>query len=425
MPNSFASNITPPLIRVFLEKFETQRVLSKMVDTQLLAGKFDPTTGDTVSFKRPTDFRTVRTPTGDVSGETQSDIITGKAQGVVQDYFTAFVDYDEADEAIQMDQLDELLEPLATRIVTDLEVDFAGFMMRNCGLLQGTPGTAVTTWAQIADAGALMKSTGVPKDSPWFYAVNPFTRANLAEIQRTLASGGTSGALISEAFKEATIADMFAGMRVMEATALDTYTTGTGADRAGTIAVANPDATYLTAKDTMTQSIQVTAFQANLVVTAGEQLQIVGRNRLNLSTRQPVITATGGFVVFTGTVTATVTLDGSGAGTLVVTGPALFETLGQYNTVATAPIVGDVVNLLGAATTTIQPNLFWKKQAFAIGSVPIKRLFATDSFGTTRDGLQIRVTQFSDGLANKQKVRFDLRPAFGVMNPFFAGHGHG
>lgn len=425
MPNSFSSNITPPLIRVFLEKFETQRVLSKMVDTQLLAGKFDPTTGDTISFKRPTDFRSVRTPTGDVSGETQSDIITGKAQGVVQDYITAFVDYDEADEAIEMDQLDQLLEPLATRIVTDMEVDFAGFMMRNTGLLSGTPGTPITTWAQIADIGALMKSTGIPKDSPWFVAVNPFTRANLSEIQRTLSSGGTSGALISEAFKEATIADMFAGMRVMEATALDTYTTGTGADRAGTIAVANPDATYLTAKDTMTQSIQVTAFQANLVVAAGEQLQIVGRNRLNLSTRKPIITATGGFVVFTGTVVSTVTLNGSGAGTLVITGPAINETLGQYNTVDSAPIVGDVVNLLGAQTTVIQPNLFWKKQAFAIGSVPIKRLFATDSFGTTRDGLQIRVTQFSDGLANKQKVRFDLRPAYGVMNPFFAGHGFG
>ena len=123
----------------------------------------------------------------------------------------------------------------------------------------------------------------------------------------------------------------------------------------------------------------------------------------------------------TGTVTTAVTLDGSGAGNLTVTGPAIFEASGQYNTVSQSPLSGDVVTLSGAASTLIQPNLFWHKQAFSVGSVPIKKLHSTDTVATTEDGLQFRVSKGVGFLENEQKVRIDFRPAYGVMNPFFAG----
>jgi hypothetical protein len=144
-----------------------------------------------------------------------------------------------------------------------------------------------------------------------------------------------------------------------------------------------------------------------------------------LSTRQPILDETGAVVVFSGTVTESVTLDGSGAGTLVITGPAIFEANGQYNTVDSAIAASDVVTLGGAASTIIQPNLFWHKQAFSIGSVPIKKLHSTDTLATTEDGLQFRVSKGVGFLENEQKVRIDFRPAYGVMNPFFAGQGFG
>ena len=424
MANNFDSNFTRKLARVFLEKFDSDRVLSKNVDTQLLAGKFAPDTGDTVDFKRPTDYVSVRTANGDVSGETKSSIITGKASGVVQDYFTAFVDYDEADEAIKMDQLDKLLAPMATRIKTDLELDFASFMMKNSGLLAGTVGTAADTWDDIAAAGSIMQASGVPMDSDWNYAVNPFTQRKLASTNRSLGAGGAVGDRIKTSLDKAIIADDFAGMRVMTATTLASYTTGAGADRAGTV-VGTPVATYVGAKDTMTQVIGVTAFQANLVVAAGETVTVTGRNRLNLSTRQPILDETGAVVVFSGTVTTEVTLDGSGAGNITITGPAIFEAAGQYNTVDSAIAASDVVTLGGAASTIIQPNLFWHKEAFSIGSVPIKKLHSTDTLATTEDGLQFRISKGVGFLENNQKVRFDFRPAYGVMNPFFAGQGFG
>lgn len=427
MANNF-NNFTLEIAKAFLEGFETARVLSKNVNTQMLDGKFNPDTGTVTDFKRPTDYLTVRSPTGDVSGGTPSNIITGRAHGIVQDYFTSFVEFDEADEALKMGNLNELLAPMALRVVTDLELDFGKFMMANSGLLSGTPGTAITTWSDVANASAVMKSTGVPKDAPWIAAVNSFTQVALADIQRSLGSGGTSGALITQAHKDAIISDNFAGLKVMTADTLAAYTTDTESDRAGVIANTNPNVTYVGAKDTMTQDIEVSGFGAGATeIKAGEVLQITGRNRLNLATRELMLNATGAAILFTGTVTTDVTLTG-GAGVINITGPAIFESGsgdGAQNTVDSAPIIGDVVTLLGPDSTTIQPNLFWHRDAFSIGSVPIKRLSAQDTFGKTEDGIQIRVTQGSDFLKNENKVRIDIRPAFAALNPFWSGQLYG
>lgn len=424
MANNFDSNFTRKVMQSFLTAFESERVLSKNVDTQLFAGKFNPSTGENIDIKRPTDYVTVRTAKGDLGSSTASDIITGKATATVQDYFTTFVDFDEADEALKMDQLDQLLAPMATRMKTDFELDFAKFMMENSGLLSGTVGTAATTWDDIAAYGSIMDASGVPRDKMWNVAVNPFTQRALASDQRGLGAGGTAGGLISEAHRRAIITDDFAGMKVMSANTLHSITTDTEADRAGTIVTSNPDATYLTAKDTMTQTILVTGFGANLEVRAGDVLQIAGRNRLNLSTRKVIIDETGAVVVFTGTVVSAVTLGASGEGSITITGPALFEAAGQYNTVSSAPLIGDVVTLLGSASAILQPNLFWHPQAFTVASVPIKKLQSVDTVATTEDGLQFRVSKGSDFIANQQKIRIDFRPAYGAMNQFYAGHGY-
>jgi hypothetical protein len=175
----------------------------------------------------------------------------------------------------------------------------------------------------------------------------------------------------------------------------------------------------------MTQSIPVDGFQANLAIAAGETVTITGRNRLNLNTRQPVIDGTGSNVVFSGVVTEAVTLDGSGAGTIVISGPAIFEASGAYNTVDSAIADNDVITLGGAADTVYQPSLFWHRDAFSIGSVPLKKLHSTDTVVQTTDGLSLRVSKGTSIRENKQIVRFDLRPAYACLNPFFAGQGFG
>lgn len=419
MANNFDSNFTRKLMKKVLNRFEANRVMSKNVNTQLFQGQFDPSTGQTIDVKRPTDFTSVRTSTGDITGQ-KKDIITGKASATVQDYITVPVDYSEADEALKMDGQEEFWDSIANRIVIDLELSFSEFMMKNSGLLAGDVGQGVDSWAEVASAGALMQSTGVPMDGKWCYALNPYSQVALATEQRSLGVNPE----VSTANEMATVKEKFAGLKVMTATTLPTYTTGTGADRVGALA-ANPIVTYTAAKDTMTQQLSISGLQANLEIAAGETITITGRNRLNLSTRRLIVDSTGNPIVFSGTVTEAATADGTGNVTLIVTGPAIYEAGGAYNTVDSAPVSGDVVTLQGGADSIIQPNLFWHKDAFTIASVPIKKLHATDTIATTADGLQLRCTKYANGDANTQSVRFDLRPAFGALNPFFAGQGFG
>lgn len=421
MANNFESNFTRKLMMKVADRFEANRLLSKQVDTQTYSGSFNPNTGDTIDIKRPTDYKTTRTSTGDISSTTAQSIVTGKASATVQDYITVEVDYDEADEALNMGtDADRFFDDIANRIVIDLELDFAQFALKNAGLHVGTVGQGVDSWAEIAEAGALMRSIGVPMNKKWCYFANPYTQVALANEQRSLGVNPE----VSTATEQALINKNFAGFDVYTATTLGQYLTGVGADRAGTVA-SNPVVTYLAAKDSMTQQIAVSGFQANLAIAAGEKVTVTGRNRLNLSTRKLAVDATGAPIVFTGTVTQDVTLDGSGAGTIVITGPAIFEANGAYNTTDSAVVSGDVISLEGSASTTYQPNMFWHPDGLSIAYVDMKKLKATDTVYKGRDGLRMRCSMDSDVRANKQIVRFDLRPAYGVTNPFFVGQGFG
>lgn len=420
--NVLDNNTTTPLAESFLKGVEAARVLTKTVDTQLLSGKFSPKSGTTADFRRPIDHKSDRTSNGDISAVDRSDIVVGKATGTVQDYFTVHMDWDEVDEALKMDKLDELVGiPAGQRIVTDLELDFGAYMYKNCNLHYGTPGTAVDAWSDVAGCDALMTSMGVPNQGDRYYVMNPYTQVALADVQNGLSAGKDS--LVTTAWEDALLSRKFANMRALTSSCLASYTTPAHTDLVGAVNGA-PDATYATAKDTMTQSITVDGFTDSLTVVAGTVVEITGPNRLGLATRTAFTDSTGSQVKWAGIVQADATLT-SGAGTLVVAGPAIYEANGQYNTATAAIADNDVITIKNAASTTYQPSMFYHKQAFGIGFVPLKKLYATDTLITTKDGLSLRVSKYADGDANKQKVRFDCLPAYATFNPFYAGQGFG
>ena len=419
MANNLSSNITRPLAKIFLEAFESSRVVTKTVNTQLLSGKFNPSTGTKVDFKRPHDYNSIRSTGGDISAAAKSDIIAGKATGTVQPYFTSATEWSNIQEALELDQLDQILEPMARRLVTDLELDLAKFMRINTGLNYGARGTAVDAWSDVAGAGAMMDSVGVPMSDNKYYLMNPFTTTSLASAQSGL---NAADGLVRTAFEKAQIASNFGGMKALTSNALSSYTSGSTTDRSGDLKTA-PDATYVTAKDTMQQTMVIETLGTG-TIEAGDQIQIAGVNRLNIATRQLILDATGAAVPWTGTVLSVVTIAGNEA-TVVVSGAAIFEANGQYNNVDAAPAAGAVVTILGAAGAVYQPNLFYTEQAFGLGTVKLPKLYSTDTVATTSDGMSIRVSKYSDGDANTQKIRFDRLPAYACFNPNFAGQGYG
>lgn len=424
MANNLSSNVTTKVARVFLDEFEGSRVLSKTVNTSLLRDKFNPSSGSTANIKRPHDYLAHDTSDGDISGETKSSIVAGYATGTVQNYITTAVEWGNLEEAIQLDQLDEILRPHATRICNELEKRLGTYMVKNTGLHYGTPGTAVDAWSDVAGAGALMDSLGVPMGDN-YYVMNPYYAKNLASAQTGL---NAADGLVRTAWERAQIPTNFGGLKALTSNALTTYTSGTlsaGANRAGAVN-GTPTATYVAHKDTMVMSIPVDGFGAGSdTIKAGEIVEVTGVHRLNMATRGDVLDDTGAQIKWAGTVTADVTLS-SGAGTLTVAGPAINEANGQYNTVDAAIADNDVITIKNAAASTVyQPNLFFNKNAFGLTTVKLPKLYSTDTIATTKDGMSIRVSKYADGDTNTQKIRFDLLPAFATFNPFFAGQGFG
>lgn len=421
MANNLSSNITRKVMRAFLPAFEKQRVLSKTVDTQTFQGNFNPSSGQYVDIKRPHQYNSVRTSGGDISSATWNEIISGKATAQVQNYITVPIPWTNKEEALELDQLEKILAPAAETAVIELETSFCDYMIANAGLLSGVPGQALDAWSDIAKQKALMDSIGVPAGQH-YSVINPHILANLADVQTGLSADPSR--LVQTAWENAQISSPFAGLRVVSSNSLSTYTSSDGADRAGTFDGA-PDLTYVTAKDTMKQVWPVTGFQASMVVKAGDIVTITGKYYVNMRTGKVILDAAGAPIKFSAVVTEDVTLGVSGDGDLVVAGPALFETNGQYNTVDSAIAGTEVVTIVTATATVYQPNLFYHESAFAIAFVKLPKLFSTDTVATTSDGVSIRVSKYSDGDANTQKLRFDILPAFGTMNPFFAGKGFG
>jgi len=418
MANNLESNLMKKVTENIAAGFESSVVSTKTVNTTNLKGKHNSATGDTVYDKRKTSYRAGETAQGDISGgQADNDILVGQIPFTRQNVITVKAEWDAVEEALELNQLEELLKPMGEELATRAEDNFNTYMVNNSGLTFGTPGTAVDAWTDVAYAEAHLNEIGVPRSGQRYYQLNSFSGAALASVQTGLNNDG----MVKSAWNSAMVNSPVANLNVLKSNALKSITSGTAADRAGTLN-ANPDVTWATAKDTMTQTISVAGFTASSTITAGEVIEITGRNLVNPRNSNTIIDETGAEIPFRWTVTADVTLDGSGEGTVTVTNAAIFDAASnnQYDNISTAPVSGDVITILGAASTVYKPNLAYHKDAFSYATIELPKLYSTDTTYQSVDGLSFRVSKYADGNANQKILRVDLVPAFGVSNPMHA-----
>lgn len=407
--------------------FEATQVLSKTVNTSLVAGEVDASTGDTIYLKRFAEANAVETATGDISAVSPTDIVAGRAPAVVQNYITTVAAWTNKEEMLQLDELEAYLKPFAQRLVTQFELNLFTFMQKNAGLLVGTPGTAVTKWSDIAAANSLMDAMGIPTLEDAYYAMSPFTRQRLAQNQGGLASGDSS--LVNDAWQKAIISNDFGGIKALSSNAMKNYQAGASTARTGTIS-GTPTSTYVAAKDSMTQTVVLTGLTASVTnaVRAGDLIRITQatRTRINPHTKQIIFDAAGLPIQYTFVVLVGGNTDGSGAVSLTVSAAAINEASGAYNNINTAITTGDTFALLGTANTFYQPNLFYHKNAFAVTTIkPPALQGGVETAFISKGGFTIRATKYANGDTNTQKMRFDMVPVFGCMNPQWAGNAFG
>lgn len=415
------------VVKGLAKGFEATQVLSKTVNTSMIAGEVDASTGDTIYLKRFNEAAAFETSGGDISAVTVPGIVAGRAAATVQNYITTVASWTNKEEMLQLDELEAYLKPYAERLVTQLELNLFAFMQKNSGLLVGTPGTAVTKWSDIAAANSLMDAMGIPVLNDAYYAMNPFTRQKLADLQSGLASGKPS--LVDAAWENAIISKDFGGIKALSSNAMKTYTSGASTLRTGTVS-STPDATYVTHKDSMIQTLVLTGLTASVTnaVRAGDLIRITqaNRTRLNPHTGQVIFDAAGLPIQYTYVVVTGGNTNGSGVVTVTVAAAALNEADSPYNNINSAITAGDTFTLLGALNAVYQPNLFYHKNAFALTTIkPPKLEGGVETAYISKGGFTIRATKYANGDTNTQKMRFDLVPVFSCMNPQWAGNAFG
>ncbi|MBA7800606.1 head protein [Citrobacter freundii] len=416
--NKLDSNVSQIVLKKFLPGFMSDLVLAKTVDRQLLAGEINSSTGDSVSFKRPHQFSSLRSPTGDISGQTKNNIVSGKATGRVGNYITVAVEYTQLEEAIKLNQLDEILAPVRERIVTDLETELAQFMMRNGALSLGSPNTPINKWSDVAQTASFLKDLGVEKGEN--YAVmDPWSAQRLADAQSGLHA---SDQLVRTAWEQAQIASNFGGIRALMSNGLASRTQGAFG---GTLTVSTtPTVTYDAVKDTYQFQLVLAGATASITgfLKAGDQIKFTSTYWLQQQSKQVLYNGSAP-ISFTATVLADANSTAAGAVTVTLSGVPIYDAAPQqqYNAVNRAVTSGDAVTVIGTASQTMKPNLFYNKFFCGLGTIPLPKLNSIDSAVATYEGFSIRVHKYADGDANVQKMRFDLLPAYVCYNPHMGG----
>jgi len=416
--NKLDSNVSQIVLKKFLPGFMSDLVLAKTVDRQLLAGEINSNTGDSVSFKRPHQFSSLRSPTGDISGQTKNNIVSGKATGRVGNYITVAVEYTQLEEAIKLNQLDEILAPVRQRIVTDLETELAQFMMRNGAQSLGSPNTPINKWSDVAQTASFLKDLGVEKGEN--YAVmDPWSAQRLADAQSGLHA---SDQLVRTAWEDAQIASNFGGIRALMSNGLASRTQGAFG---GTLTVSTtPTVTYDAVKDTYQFSLTLAGATASVTgfLKAGDQIKFTSTYWLQQQSKQVLYNGSAP-ISFTATVLADANSTAGGAVTVTLSGVPIYDAAPQqqYNAVNRAVTSGDAVTVIGTAGQTMKPNLFYNKFFCGLGTIPLPKLNSIDSAVATYEGFSIRVHKYADGDANVQKMRFDLLPAYVCYNPHMGG----
>lgn len=389
------------------------RVLLNTVDTQMLDGKLNPNTGDSVQFKRPQQYAASRTSGGDQTG-VANNIISGTATGTVSDFITVNIDWTVLEQAIQLNQLEEILKPARDELITTFESELATFMLENTGLSNGVPAQAIDAWSDVAGTGSYMAALGLKGEKT--ATMNPFSVEHLADAQGGLSSGNSS--LVTTAWEQAQISRNFGGLRGLTCNSLGSYTTGTGT--AGTVDN-TPTVTYTALKDTYQLSIDLTGLGNAGTLLAGQQLQFDQTSMLNQQNKN-VISRDGAQIPWVGTVTADVTANAGGEATVVLSGAPIFDaTNPQYNTVDRAIVATDTFSLVGSVGSILQPGLFYTKGFVGVGTVDLPKLSGWDSSVINVDGYSMRATRYSDPITNVQSMRIDLLPAFVAFNPLMGG----
>lgn len=306
--------------------------------------------------------------------------------------------FNSADMALTLDEYSERYIQPATAELGSI-VDLQGHAAALAGVYNhvGTPGTdpnSSLTWLQ---AKAKLNSYSVPKDGSLIALMNENAEISTVEALKGLFQN------------QRKIADQFDTGEMGPALGMDFRMTQNAPKYVAGTATALGT---LSATATSGTTIAVTGGTANGTIKAGLVFDVADCFQFNLVTR----IATGNLQQFL--VTANVTLDGSGAGSLTVL-PEII-TSGNYQNMTTAGAVSGKAATIRSGTTsgaTYTRNWVLHKKAIALVSADLPMVSAKEVSIKRGKNLSIRVIRTYDVQSDQEIFRMDILFGWALMRP--------
>lgn len=392
MANSF---LTPSyFVTSGLDILENEIVYGNKVRTDL-SDQF-VMKGDTINIRRQTQYAG-QANNLDITSY-REDIVEGKVPLTMNQTFSIAVDIGAIDATLSFDRVDqEVIKPVMVKFAEVIDQAIAATYTQFYHFT-GTPGTTISTFANLADAGAMMTDYAIPS-SDRFAVHSPAAGAKLAD--------GLKGVFVQDiaktAFQKASVG-YYGNFDNYVSALAPTHTVG-GLGGTPLVNGAAQNVTYLASKDTWTQSLITDGWTAAVAnrLKAGDVFTIANVYGVNPNTK----VSTGRLQTFS--VQSDVSSDGSGNATVTISPPII--TSGAYQTVNSAPADNAALTIMtGTASTGYRQSLLLHPDAIALVSRPLMIPQGMGVKTATKAGNKVAIsaTEFINGNTLAHTIRFDM-----------------
>ena len=351
--------------------------------------------GATINIKRPPRYQyragRVAAPQSTVEGTVPLTL----SQGGGDMNFTGF------ERTVSLQQMESKLQAMMATVAN--EVDRQGLALAHYATpnVIGTPGTLPTTQAlalaAITGLNQRLDEEAAPRDRQRALIMNPGLNAAAVQGFAGLFNGQTT---LTEQFKKGMMVDSLGLSYAMDQN-VDNHVNGTAVVATNTVNGAGQQGTTITVNalnGTLTRSSKITFANVFLV---------------NPQSR----VSTGTLAQFT------VTADAAAAAVSISISPALVNS-GAFQSVTNSPANAAVITIFGTASGNYNTNVAFHKDAFTLAMVPMyappsgKGVIdvATESY----KGMNMKVTEFYDGINDNYIIRFDVLFGWAATYPELA-----
>jgi hypothetical protein len=351
--------------------------------------------GSTINIKKPPRYQYRSGRVAVPQGTVESTIPLTLSQGGVDLNFTGF------ERTLSIQQMESKLKAAFATVAN--EIDRQGLNLARLATFNtiGTPGTLPTTQAlalaAITGVNQRLDEMGAPRDRERSLIMNPALNGAAVQGFAGMFNGQST---LTKQFQKGMMVDSLGLSYAMDQN-VDTHTNGTAVVGTNTVNGAGQ------------QGSTITVNALNGTVTKGTKVTFAGVFAVNPQSR----TSTGTLAQFT------VTADAANAATSLLISPAIVNS-GAFQNVSASPANAATITIFGTASGSFGANVAFHRDAFTLAMVP---MYAPPSGKGVIDvaqesykGMNMKVTEFYDGVNDNYIIRFDVLFGWAATYPELA-----